>query len=379
MNILKVIEESRDTLINGHINSIPMPFNGTRKSFSGIFPGALVCVTAETSVGKTSLAKYLYLFSVADYMLDDPSFKNFKYKCLWFGLEESEEEFDISIIQYAISKYYNKHCTQDELLSRIEPVSDDIVAMIKSEPVQNYFNTIKSFTKFDDQTGHATGIYKTCQEFSKEIGEHHYKEKNISNGKVISVYSHYTQNDPNLIVAVVIDNVNILELEKNELGMSLDLSGCIDRLVNTYMRKQVTKHWKWHVCCIQQQQMAAGDLNHYKAGKLEPEPQKLGDNIKVARSYQVILGLFSPYKHKMSTHYNYQILNSTRGQGEKVEGFEECFRTIHICKNRFGRTGVTEPLFFNPKAFNFFSMPKAEDTHNLNQLLTYKKTILKDE
>lgn len=374
MDILKVIEESRDSLIQGHINSIPMPFNGTRKAFSGIFPGALVCVTAETSVGKTSLAKYLYLFSVADYILDDPAFTSFKYKCIWFGLEESEEEFDISILQYAISKYFNKHCTQDELLSRIEPISEEVIAMIKSDHVQNYFDTVKSFTKFDDQTGHATGIYKTCQEYSKEIGVHHYKEKQIGAGKVINVYSHYTQNDPNTIVAVVIDNVNILELEKNELGMSLDLSGCIDRLVNTYMRKQVTKHWKWHVCCVQQQQMAAGDLNHYKAGKLEPEPQKLGDNIKVARSYQVILGLFSPYKHKMTNYYKYPISVS-----ERVDGFEECFRTIHICKNRFGRTGVAEPLFFNPKGFSFFSMPKNDDTQNLNQLLTYKKTILKDE
>lgn len=52
MDILKTIEESRASLINGHINSIPMPFSGTRKAFSGIFPGALVCITAETSVGK---------------------------------------------------------------------------------------------------------------------------------------------------------------------------------------------------------------------------------------------------------------------------------------------------------------------------------------
>jgi hypothetical protein len=156
--------------------------------------------------------------------------------------------------------------------------------------------------------------------------------------------------------------------------MSLDLSGCIDKLVNSYMRKQVTKHWKWHVCCVQQQQMAAGDLNHYKAGKLEPEPQKLGDNIKVARSYQVIIGLFSPYKHKLTNYYKYQILNSDR-----TEGFEECFRTVHICKNRFGRTGIAEPVFFNPKGFSFFSMPRNDDTENLNHLLTHKKTILTDE
>lgn len=305
--------------------------------------------------------------------MDDPTFFNFNYKCLWFGLEESEEEFNISILQYAISKYYDKQLTQDQILSRIEPISEANLSMLRSHKVQSYYELVKSFVKFDDQTGHATGIYKVCQEYSKEVGTHHYKEKTLSNGKQISVYDYYEPHDKNAVVTVVIDNVNILELEKNELGMSLDLSGCIGRLVDTYMRKQVTKHWKWHVCCLHQQQMAAGDLNHYKAGRLEPEPQKLGDNIKVARSYQVILGLFSPYKHKLTKYYDYPILSSDRN-----DGFEDCFRTIHICKNRFGRTGVAEPLFFNPKAFNFFTLPKKDETNKLNELLDYKKQILSE-
>lgn len=51
MQILDTIIESKKALIEGRINSIPLPFSGSRKYFSGIFPGALVCLTAETSVG----------------------------------------------------------------------------------------------------------------------------------------------------------------------------------------------------------------------------------------------------------------------------------------------------------------------------------------
>ena len=117
MEVLQTIKENKQKVIEGYINCIPNPFNGMKKYFSGIFPGALVCITAETSVGKTSLAKYLYVFSVAEYILSLKNQSDLDYVCYWFGLEESVEEFDISIIQYALAKYYNVNKTQDELLN----------------------------------------------------------------------------------------------------------------------------------------------------------------------------------------------------------------------------------------------------------------------
>jgi hypothetical protein len=370
MEVLNVIKDNKKQLIEGHINCIPNPFKGLQKYYSGIFPGALIGLTAETSVGKTSLAKYIYVFSVADYILSLKNPSDLDYLCYWFGLEESVEEFDISIIQYALSKYHNKNKTQDELLSRIDPLDEETIKMIESSQVQDFFKLVKSFVLFDDTTSNPTGIYKKCREISLKRGKHVNKTIETSTGP-IEVYSHYEPTNPHEIVSVVIDNVNILEPEKNELGIALDLSGSIDRMVNSYARKQMTKHWNWHVCCVQQQQMAAGDLNHIKAGRLEPEPQKLGDNIKVARSYQVIIGLFSPYKHKLANYYNYQILNS-----DKKEGLEDCFRTVHICKNRFGRTGVAMPSFFNPKGFSFETICSPNDVNTLNNFINKKNSIL---
>jgi hypothetical protein len=143
MEVLNTIKQNRQQLIDGYINCIPNPFNGMKKYFSGIFPGALVCVTAETSVGKTSLAKYLYVFSVADYILSLNNPSDLDYTCYWFGLEESVEEFDISVIQYALAKYYNVNKTQDELLSRIKELDDNTIKLIESTKVQDYFNLVK--------------------------------------------------------------------------------------------------------------------------------------------------------------------------------------------------------------------------------------------
>lgn len=363
MTINKIIKDSKKDLLAGKINTIPFPYAGTRKSLSGTYKGALSCITAETSVGKTSLAKHLYLFYVADLMLDMPKYQNLKYRCLWFGLEESFNEFQCSVIQYALRKYFNIFVTQDELLSRISPLEDSIERLIYSDEVQNYLTKVLELVDFQDDISNPTGIYMYCKEYSKKIGEHYYKKVP---GLTEEVYDYYKQHDPELLISVVIDNVNILE---SELGLTLDQ--CIGKLVDTYCRKNITKHWNWHVCCLQQQAMAAGNLEHFKANKLEPSPQKLGDNLKVARSYQIIIGLFSPHKHGLPHIYGYQISDT-----QEKPGLEDCFRSLHILKNRFGRTGTIEPLFFNPKGFYFRSLPKVDDPRFL-EFLELKKEILK--
>jgi hypothetical protein len=167
MEVLQTIKENKQKVIEGYINCIPNPFNGMKKYFSGIFPGALVCITAETSVGKTSLAKYIYVFSVADYILSLKNQSDLDYVCYWFGLEESVEEFEISIIQYALAKYYNVNKTQDELLSRINPLDEETIKLIESNIIQDYFNLVKKFIIFDDRTSNPTGIYKQRQTYKQ--------------------------------------------------------------------------------------------------------------------------------------------------------------------------------------------------------------------
>lgn len=52
MEVLNTIKQNKEQIVKGYINCIPNPFESMRKYYSGIFPGALICMTAETSVGK---------------------------------------------------------------------------------------------------------------------------------------------------------------------------------------------------------------------------------------------------------------------------------------------------------------------------------------
>jgi hypothetical protein len=76
-------------------------------------------------------------------------------------------------------------------------------------------------------------------------------------------------------------------------------------------------------------------------------------------------------KHNISTDSRYQVLSNSVN-----EGLEDCYRTLNICKNRFGRTGTKEPLFFNPKGFSFEKLP-APDSVELDRYLVLKNNILK--
>jgi hypothetical protein len=76
MEILETIKTKRDNLVKGNINCIPFPFLGSRTAYSGIGPGQLVCVTAETSVGKTSVSKFIYIKSFF-FIIILPSFATF--------------------------------------------------------------------------------------------------------------------------------------------------------------------------------------------------------------------------------------------------------------------------------------------------------------
>ena len=80
MEILSNIKGNREQLLSGNIQCIPLPFEGSRRAYSGISPGQLTCITAETSVGKTSLAKYMYVFSVIDSILALKDNEKLEYK-----------------------------------------------------------------------------------------------------------------------------------------------------------------------------------------------------------------------------------------------------------------------------------------------------------
>ena len=65
--------------------------------YPGIVKGIMYKVTAGSGVGKTQLAKALFVFAPLNYLRQNPDSK-IKIKIFYFALEESEEEFIDTLI-----------------------------------------------------------------------------------------------------------------------------------------------------------------------------------------------------------------------------------------------------------------------------------------
>lgn len=132
---LKLIKEIRD---KGELLCIPFyhSYPKLSKFMPGVVKGIMYKVTANSGIGKTQLAKALFVMAPLNYIRANPDCK-IKIKIFYFALEESEEEFIDSLIcnQLAFKfkirmdpmtlKGYREKYADDDLIAKIEECEDD--------------------------------------------------------------------------------------------------------------------------------------------------------------------------------------------------------------------------------------------------------------
>ena len=185
--------------------------------------------------------------------------------------------------------------------------------MDKVKQLQPYLDDLLSRCDIIDSISNSYGIYKYCRIKSEEWGEHFYEDllgsgevitksqyndlKNLddrykdysvnelkdkfklnpSEYKVFWKYSHYVPNNPKQHVIAIIDNINCFEPDKHEK----DLKSAMDNFMYNYARKNITKHWRWTLCAVQQNVGGAEEQSFTYKGtsvveKLVPSLDKLG-------------------------------------------------------------------------------------------------------
>lgn len=364
------IRQKRENRLNGSYNCIPFSDNFPilSKYLPGIMKGIYYLITANSGIGKTQLAKYMFVKTPYDFIKKHPN-SGLKLKILYFALEESKEEFiDTLIVAHLFEKY---HINIDvlELNSMYDKELDSSIIK-KIEESKEYFEDLFSYIEVIDSVSNPFGIYKYCRQYSNENGDHFWtqlKLKNENNRKFISheeyesltkegkkewKYSHYTPNDPNEYVIVLTDHISLLQPENNTTLHQTMSKWSVD-----YCRKQITKHWKYTIVNIQQQAAASENVEHYKASKLEPSLDNLGDNKLTQRDALVVIGLFAPYRYKLNTYLGYDITK-----------LKDNFRSLLILKNRIGRPNLNLGLYFDGAVNKFKEMPSPSDRERMNKV-----------
>lgn len=351
--VLNTLEERRDKILNGGINSIPSPFKRFSEDFLGIEQSKFYLLTSSTKGGKTQLSSYLFVYIPLLYAYKHPD--KVRVKIFYYPLEETPEDIMIrfmSFLLYTLSNQSIRISPTDLKSSRNNKVLDSkILEILNSEKYQSIFKFFEDNIIFSSSTN-PTGVYNECIKYAKENGIIYTKKQEIKddfNTKVIDKFDYYEPNDKDEYRLIFYDHISLTSTER---GMSLKQS--IDKLSEYFVI--LRNRFNFSPIVIQQQAFAGEGLDAFKENKIRPTIANLSDSKYLARDCNICLGIFSPFKYELREYMGYDI---------KV--LRDNIRFLEVLINRGGSPGGLIPLYFDGAVNYFKEMPKV-DTPELNNL-----------
>ena len=349
---------------NGYFNCIPfMGMERLEKYLPGIEQSTYYLIAAASGVGKSKLARYLFIHNPIMFLENNPD-SDIQLDILYFSLEESKEK----VILAEVSKYlYTQHklnlsIKQLSSVGRYNVLSTEDLQKVQQseEHVNNFLKRVKIF----DNVRNATGIYKTVRDFALTIGTYYDKNDTpltpqevhnvkIGVGESYKKVSYYKTHNPKHYVIVLIDHISLLQPETGET-----LWQSMSKMSSNYC---LHIRDKFGFIPVVVQQLAADkeriEANFSRADlvqKLEPSLDGLGDNKTIARDVNVALGLFAPDRYKITEHNGYDITK-----------FRDRYRSMNIMKSRDGIANKKLPLFFNGAVDFFKELPKVDELEKM--------------
>lgn len=341
------IKQNKSDFESNIVKHIPCSIPRFNKEFSGIRKGDYICFTGNTSSGKTTLTKKIAVFDSIEYAIKT----NLDLKILYFGLEESEEEFDYSLLSYLLKKYKNlRYNILDFEYVTGELKESDLTAV---DEVMVIFNQWKSYIKYYDSVLHPYSIYLEVRNFANERGEFIITNPDHSN------WDTYLPHNPNEFIIVIVDHISLVETEKKH-NNQLDLAM---KDMSTYLRQYVSKKFKYTAISVHQQAAVNEDLDHIKESQWMPTLNGLGDNKRIGRDYLTVIGIGNPKRYGINSFGNYTQLN-------EYDGF---LRFIVIRKQRYGAVDNYMPIYFDGKCNWIRDAPT--DSKELKDMKDYIKKL----
>lgn len=315
-------------------------FNALQKYIPGIIPGVMYKITSHMGVGKTQLAKYLFVYQPIFYAIKN----NINFKVIYFALEESKEEFLDSLFIHILKRVFKVQLDRFSLTgTSLNTLSK--AELEKIEEAEKLMEKIVRNIEVVDNKYKPSEMFNTCKYYAKRWGKFIIDSQGNE--------TNYIPNDPNQITLVVSDHISLLESEYDkDSDRFLDDRKTISKWHTHYCKRILTKEWNWAALNIQQQSLDSEKQQFTNKGdtiinKILPSLDGLANNKEVGRDDYVVLGLFAPERYSIENFRGYDIVKNT------PESFGDRFRSLHLLKNRFGHPNKVLPLYFDGR-YNYF-------------------------
>jgi len=314
---------------------------------------------------KTQIADWLYLYNTIQQVVDNDL--NIRLKIFYFTLEMSKEQKMLSAFSNILYVKEGIRIAPKDLRSTKEDnvLPDNVLEVI--EKYKPYFEKIEEIVEFIDDIRNPTGIYKFVREYAVNNGTQHTKKVEFVNNKTGELFEkeiddYYEPNDPDEYVMVFIDHISLISTESID-GKQMGLHASIVKLSSDYLIRLRNKY-KYSLVVIQQQASSQESLDNFKANKLKPSLDGLGDCKLTQRDADVILGLFNPFRHEIPEYKDYDI-----------RFFKDNIRFLEILGGREGGAGTICPLYFDGAVNYFKELPLPKDEVNMKQVYDFVNTI----
>lgn len=304
------------------------------------------------------------MYNPIDYIIKNNT--NIKLKIFYFSLEMSKEQkLRQSICNQLYVKSKGKYKVDPKSLRSVKnPISEEILKEV--DGLEDHFNKFQEVVTFIDNIKNPTGIYKFMRDYAQSNGTVHMTEKIFKDNKTgeeykNKIFDYYEPNNPDEYVIMIIDHVSLLHQEQ---GMNLHQT--ITKLSSNYL-VELRNRYNFIPVVIQQQSAAQESVENMKANRLKPSLDGLADNKLTARDADIVLGLFSPYRHKIKTY--------PEKDGYNTMYFKDNIRFLEVLASREGGGNSLCPLYFDG-AVNFFKeLPLPNDIAGMTKI---KKFILNE-
>lgn len=374
--IYREIVQNKENHAAGYFNCIPfMGLSRLERYLPGIEQDTYYLLTASSGVGKSKLARYLFIHNPYLFVKENPD-TDIKLDVLYFSLEESKRKIILSEISKYLFTKYGLVISIKQLQSRgrYNTISEDVLEKIAE--AEEHVNEYLSCVQVVDNIRNPTGIYKYVRDFALTVGTYYDKDDvaltpeeiedvRLARGEAYKKISYYKKHNPKHYVIVLVDHLSLLETEKDaDSGQSLTQWQAMQKFSSKYCLHIRDKFG--FIPVVVQQQAADKERveTNYKGDtieqKLEPSLDGLGDNKTTQRDANVVLGLFAPDRYRITEHDGYD-----------VSFFRDRYRSMIILKDRDGTPNKKIPLFFNGAVDFFKELPKKEDLEGMRRVQEY--------
>lgn len=301
---------------------IPYRITRLNKYVPGTQHGRYLLYFAGPGVGKSRIVYDQHIFVPYDYKLEHPEVDLHIH--LW-----SLEINPIFVIGGA--KVYWLY-TRKGIITDInhifsigeEKLCAEIKMLIDSRECQEYIEGLMSCLNiYTEEQGNEDAIHKIIMDFASSRGTF---------TKDVKGFIHYKPTNENELVIVIVDHISLVTPNKgNTLKMTID---------NVSSNFKKYRRMGYAPIAIQQ---INPEKYEKESDKVLPKHEDLRDSKNTYQDCDAAISLGNPFNLGIRTFSGYKIVPDN---SLSMDGLEDRFRILQVCKNRYGNVSIIIPTLF---------------------------------